>query len=81
MHGRRNDADADTVDGNWKLGVDWKCTDMRTRLSDWLATCLVRDAIASEVLEVNRVDAFAVLCVFYALNGDTLSSANPFNNI
>jgi len=37
VHGRRSDADADTVDGNWKLDAAWKCTDMHSRLSDWLA--------------------------------------------
>ena len=37
MHGRCGDAGADNADGNWKLGATWKCTDMRSRLSDWLA--------------------------------------------
>ena len=36
MHGRCDDADADTVVGNWKLCAAWKCTDMHSRLSDWL---------------------------------------------
>jgi len=35
-HGRCSDANADTADGNWKLGADWKCTDMCSRLSDLL---------------------------------------------
>ena len=42
MHGRRSDADADTADGNWKLDADWKCTDMHSRLSDWLAIYISR---------------------------------------
>ena len=36
MHGRCGDADAETADGNWKMGVAWKCFDMHSRLSDWL---------------------------------------------
>ncbi len=37
-HGRCSDAGTGTADGNWKLGDDWKRTDMRSRLSGWLAT-------------------------------------------
>ena len=27
---------ADGAVGNWKVGADWKCSDMHSRLSDWL---------------------------------------------
>lgn len=65
-HGRYSDADANTADGNWKLHVDRKCTDMCSRLSDWLGRRSVTDdkvtAVESGTDRNFQADALCRFC-------------------